>query len=150
MITRISQRMQTAGDMRLMGYAVRFNEVTNLGPFMEVVDPDAFNLTRMDDVRFLVNHSGIPLARTTARTLQLGIDNTGLHFTASLPDTEAAYELFRAVERGDVTGASFGFTIASEEWNVSEGLRRILSVGDLFEISAVSFPAYESTTVTVA
>lgn len=147
MTTRISHRMEAGGNMRLHGYAVRFNEATNLGSFLEIVDPAAFTYTRMEDVRFMVNHGGIPLARTTSKTLQLGVDAAGLHFTASLPDTEAAFELYRAVERGDVTGASFGFTIASEEWDVSEGVRRILGVADLFEISAVAFPAYPTTSV---
>lgn len=149
-VTRMRPGIEAERGLRLKGYAAVFNQATNLGAFMERIDPDAFRFTQLHDVRFMVNHAGLPMGRTTAGTLQLGIDNVGLHYTVQLPDTEAGRELHRAVERGDVTGSSFGFTIEGEVWNVAEGLRTITSVGQVFEVSAVAFPAYEGTSVQVA
>jgi HK97 family phage prohead protease len=148
-VTRTASGLYTAGPMRLQGYAAVFDQRTDLGPFFELIKPGAFDGANLADVRFMINHTGLPLGRTTARTLALGIDGTGLHYTVNLPDTETARELYAAVHRGDVTGSSFGFTIKTEAWDTRQALRSILEIGQVFEISAVAFPAYEGTRVAV-
>jgi HK97 family phage prohead protease len=137
----------SAGSLRLEGYAAVFNQVTDLGTFREVIAPGAFDGADISDVRFLLNHTGLPLGRTTARTLQLGIDSTGLHYTVTLPDTSGARELWQAVARGDVSQSSFAFTIAGESWNTSAGLRIVEQIGSVLDVSAVAYPAYTGTSV---
>src|SRR5437899_9004105 len=84
------------------GYAATFNRTTRILDFHEVLAPQAFDnaLRRGDDVRFLVNHGGIPLARTKGGTLSLRKDDKGLYFTAELPNTALGNEIAEAVNRG--------------------------------------------------
>ena len=136
--------------MILHGYAARYNVFANLGAFNETIKPGAFDGANFDDVRFLVNHAGIPLARSTNGSLQIRITREGLRYTATLPDSTDARELYQAVKDGRLTHSSFAFTIAEEEWVPSRRLRIITRVGQLLDVSAVTYPAYEATTVTTA
>lgn len=132
----------------LEGYAAQYNVSTDLGPFKERIRPGAFAEADMTDVRFLVDHSGIPMGRTKAGTLEVWEDVGGLRYRVVLPDTERANELQAAVERGDITQSSFAFTIAEETWDTTTGTRIIDKVGAVLDVSAVGFPAYETTTIT--
>jgi len=134
--------------MILHGYAARYNVFANLGAFNETIKPGAFDAANFDDVRFLVNHTGIPLARSTNGTLQIRITREGLRYTATLPDTNDARELYQAVKDGRLTHSSFAFTIAEEEWVPSRRLRVITRINQLLDVSAVTYPAYDATTVT--
>ena len=142
----------------ITGRPIVYNSRTNIGPFDEIIEPGALNDTDLTDVRFLVNHdlSKIPLARSRRNngnsTMQLTIDNNGLAIRVVL-DTEnnaEARALYSAVQRGDISGMSFLFTVDDEEW---EGLetdhptRRIKALGTVVEVSAVTIPAYESTDI---
>ena len=112
----------------------------------------------LKDVRFLVNHdtSMIPLARSRNNnensTMQMTVDDKGMAIRVNL-DTENntdARNLYSAIKRGDITGMSFMFSIDGEEWENLETdhpTRRIKSIGQVFEVSAVTFPAYESTEI---
>jgi len=132
----------------LEGYAAQYNVTTDLGPFKERIRPGAFTEADMTDVRFLVDHSGIPMGRTVAGTLEVWEDVGGLRYRVALPDTERANELQTAVERGDITQSSFAFTIAEETWDTTTGTRIIDKIGAVLDVSAVGFPAYETTTIT--
>lgn len=129
------------------GYGAVFNEITRLGDIYEMIEPGAFDGAQMNDVKFLIDHKGTALARTTAGTLGLILDQRGLRYVASLADTERAHEITEAARRGDVTQSSFAFTIAADRWEQHEGapLRVIEKIGRVYEVSAVSFPAYEGT-----
>jgi HK97 family phage prohead protease/HK97 family phage major capsid protein len=130
--------------MVLEGYAAVFNSETKIGDFREQIQPGAFAGALDQDVRFLLNHDGVPYARSSNGSLQLTEDDHGLHYRAELLDTQSGRELYKMVERGDLNEASFAFTINDEDW---EGdLRTIRSVGSLFDVSITTFGAYPQTT----
>lgn len=140
----------------LEGRAIVYDERTDLGWYDEIIDKDALKETDLKDVRFLVNHNTdmIPLARSRNNnensTLQMTVDDEGMTIRASL-DTEnnaEAKSLYSAVERGDLSGMSFMFTVDEDKWEDLESehpTRHILSIGKVFEVSAVTFPAYPQT-----
>ena len=142
----------------LEGRAIVYDERTDLGWYDEIVDNGALDETDLKDVRFLVNHNTdmIPLARSRNNnensTLQMSVDEGGMSIRASL-DTEnnaEAKSLYSAVERGDISGMSFMFTVDEDKWEDLESdhpTRHILSIGKVFEVSAVTFPAYEQTSL---
>ncbi len=142
----------------LTGRPIVYNSRTDLGYFDEVIDSGALNNTDLTDVRFLVNHdtSKIPLARSRrnngSSTMQLSVDEGGMAIRAEIDieNNAEARSLYSAVKRGDVTGMSFMFSVDSEEWDDLESehpTRHILSIGSVVEVSAVTFPAYESTEI---
>jgi HK97 family phage prohead protease len=138
--------------LRLSGYAAVFDADSEaMYGWIEQIDARAFDevLDARPDVRFLADHGGLALARTENGTLRLSTDERGLRFEADLnPEVQAARDLHALVSRGDVTQMSFGFTIAAEDLDSDEKRSRITRVGELFEISAVTFPAYPDTSAT--
>lgn len=115
----------------------------------EKIDEAAFDdvLARNPDVRLLVDHEGVPLARTKSGTLDLSKDEIGLRSWARISGKRA--DVIDALERGDLDQMSFAFTIEEDEWNEDKktGLveRTIKRVGELFDVSLVAFPAYPDT-----
>ena len=146
-----------AGNI-ITGRPIVYNSRTDLGWFDEIIEPGALNNTDLTDVRFLVNHdtSKIPLARSRRNngnsTMQLTTDNDGLGIRVTL-DTEnnsEARSLYSAVQRGDISGMSFMFGIRDEEWENLDSdhpTRHIKDISTVVEVSAVTFPAYESTEI---
>jgi uncharacterized protein len=139
----------------IQGYAAVFNSETDLGFCTEAIAKGAFteSLSRDDDVRALFNHdSNYVLARTKAKTLTLNEDNHGLFSVINLPDTQFARDLAVSIDRGDISQMSFGFYIESEEMIRQEGAKTkfIITKARLFDVSPVTFPAYEDTEVEVA
>ncbi len=142
----------------IAGRPIVFGSITDLGYFDEVIDAGALDATDLSDVRFLVNHdtSRIPLARSRRNngnsTMQLTQDAEGLRIEAIL-DTEnnaEARSLWSAVQRGDISGMSFMFSIDRDEWenlNSEHPLRRIKAISSVVEVSAVTFPAYNATEI---
>lgn len=124
----------------------------------EEIARGALDKTDLTDVRFLVNHdtSRIPLARSRRNngnsTMQLFTDEEGMRIRVRL-DTEnnaEARALYSAVSRGDISGMSFAFSIAGEEWlnlDTDNPLRRITEIESVVEVSAVTFPAYSATEI---
>src|SRR3954466_15234527 len=146
-------RVDALDSRRLGGYAIRFGAMSvDLGGFREFIAPQAVDrtLTEAMDVRALVDHdSSKVIGRTRSGTLTLRKDANGLGFTVE-PDPSISYagDIMRAVARGDVTGMSFGFRTIGDEWNY-EGDTPIRTVTDMTisEISIVTFPAYQDTSV---
>lgn len=143
------------GTRSITGYAAVFNvQSLDFGGWSEMISPSAFTRTLQDnpDVLCLYNHStGKVLGRTKAKTLSLEVDNVGLKFTCSLPDTTVANDLTVSIERGDIDGCSFGFVCQSDVWtSMDDGsaLRTLLDV-DLFEVTITSEPAYTDTSVSL-
>lgn len=140
------------GSLRIGGYAATFNaEATGLN-FREVIAPGAFTraLQSSDPVFLLVNHDmeGIPLASTQSGTLQLRQDKTGLYMEATLdPANPKAQELSSAVRRGDMDKMSFAFTVSPDGQTRDAGLRTLTDIERLYEVSVVTLPAYDSTSV---
>lgn len=145
------------GD-HITGRPIVYDSKTDLGWFDEIIEAGALDKANLRDVRFLVNHNTdmIPLARSRRNnensTMQLIVDKEGMGIRVNL-DTEnnsEARNLYSAIKRGDITGMSFMFTIDGEEWENLESdhpTRHIKSIGQVFEVSAVTFPAYEATEI---
>jgi HK97 family phage prohead protease len=145
------------GD-HIVGRPIVYDSKTDLGYFDEIIERGALDKANLKDVRFLVNHntSMIPLARSRRNnensTMQLSVDKDGMAIRVNL-DTEnnsEARNLYSAIKRGDISGMSFMFTIDGEEWEELDSehpTRHIKSIGQVFEVSAVTFPAYESTEI---
>jgi HK97 family phage prohead protease len=149
-IKNVEARQAEDGTMRLSGYAAVFNNDSVPLPFIERIAPGAFRKTLAEtpDVRLLINHEGLPLARTKNGTLRLEEDETGLYMDADLPDTQAARDLYTLVERGDVDQMSFAFRVIRQKWNDMRTERTLteLSLAD-GDVSVVTYPAYPTTTV---
>jgi uncharacterized protein len=141
---------ETSDGMTLTGYAARFNEPSEPLPFIERIAPGAFkrSLRAKNDIKLLWNHSSSDvLGSTRAGTLRLAEDEMGLRVEADLPDTQAGRDAKVLIQRGDVTGFSFGFTVPpnGDSWN-SDGTERTLKSVRLLEVSTgVAFPAYPTT-----
>jgi len=147
---QITKRAEAAASGSIDGYAAVFNSETDLGYFHEKIAPGAFAKTIADgdDVRALFNHDpNMVLGRTKSGTLRLKEDNTGLKFDVDLPDTQAARDLHTLVERGDVDQCSFGFYVRAEEVErrADGSVIRTITDAQLFDVSPVTYPAYEST-----
>lgn len=142
----------------LTGRPIVYDSRTDLGWYDEIIEQGALADTDLRDVRFLVNHNTdmIPLARSRNNnansTMQMSIDEEGMLIRVDL-DTEnnsEAKNLYSAVERGDLDGMSFMFSVDGDKWDDIESdhpTRTITKLGKVFEVSAVTFPAYEATSI---
>lgn len=142
----------------ITGRPIVYNSRTDLGWFDEIIEAGALDKADLTDVRFLVNHdtSRIPLARSRRNngnsTMMLTVDSEGMEIKVNL-DTEnnsEARALYSAVERNDITGMSFMFSVRDEKWEDIDSehpTRRITQIGTVVEVSAVTFPAYQSTEI---
>jgi HK97 family phage prohead protease len=143
----------------IIGRPIVYGSKTDIGGmFAEIIEKGALKKTNLEDVRFLVNHdqSKIPLARSRRNsknsTMQLSVDDEGMEINVELDvenNTEAR-NLYSAIERGDITGMSFMFGIDDEEWEDLDSdypTRHIKSISTVVEVSAVTFPAYEATSI---
>lgn len=141
---------EDAEGMRLTGYAARFNEWSEPLPFRERIQPGAFkrSLDSRNDIKLLWNHdSSKVLGSTRAKTLKLEERADGLWVEAILPDTSYGRDAKVSIQRGDVTGFSFGFSVPAggDAWN-EDGTERTLKSVRLIEVSTgVAFPAYPTT-----
>ncbi len=137
----------------IVGRAAVFDALSeDLGGFRERVAPGAFAATiAEDDIRALINHSpDYVLGRNRAGTLKLAEDGEGLSVRITPPDTSYARDLAASIGRGDMSGMSFGFRTITDEWNMEDGETvRTLKAVRLFDVSAVTFPAYPQTDVAV-
>ncbi|WP_294976401.1 HK97 family phage prohead protease [uncultured Leuconostoc sp.] len=139
---------------KIGGYAVVFNDPSeNLGGFIEYVNPDAFDHVDMSDVVALYDHNfANVLGRTSAGTLQLEVDKKGLRFSLDIPNTTLGNDVYTNIRAGNLKGMSFGFTVDSDVWGKEADntpKRTINSIGALYEVSVVTMPAYQETTVAV-
>lgn len=143
----------------ITGQPIVYDERTNLDWYDEIIDDGALAETDLRDVRFLVNHNTdmIPLARSRNNnansTMQMEvIEGKGMAIRVNL-DTENnadARSLYSAVERGDISGMSFMFVVDKDSWDdvdTDHPTRHIRSISKVFEVSAVTFPAYEATSI---
>lgn len=142
----------------LEGTPIVYDSLTDLGGYDEIIDRGALQNTDLKDVRFLVNHNTdmIPLARSRNNneksTMQMSVNDNGMNIRVNLDtgNNAEAKALYSAVERGDISGMSFMFSVDGDKWENLESehpTRHILSIGRVFEVSAVTFPAYEATSI---
>lgn len=131
----------------LIGYAAIFDSPSEPMPFTEYVKRGAFSKTLNDgaDVRLLIDHEGVPLARSKSGTLALEEDERGLRVEAELdPTNPDAARIISAMKRGDLNQMSFAFRTIKDNWSDDRSVRELREV-QLFDVSVVTFPAYEET-----
>lgn len=167
-ISAFERRAEGDGEKAVSGYATTFNQPYELYRdtwdgviyiVREQVDREAFAETDMSDVIMQYNHEGRVFARTSNGTLELDPDEHGLHIRANLGGTELGRQLFEEIEGGYTTKMSFGFRVGkdkrerTEEQDAETGvttitvLRTILSFSKLYDVSAVSLPANDATSI---
>ena len=131
----------------LVGYAAVWDSPSEYMGFTEFVKRGAFTKTLKDgaDVRLLIDHEGIPLARTKSGTLSLIEDERGLFVEADLdPSNPDAARVISAMRRGDMNQMSFAFRTIKDAWAKDRSTRDLKEV-QLYDVSIVTFPAYEET-----
>lgn len=149
-VERLAVR-ESSDALNLTGYASTFNQPYDMGWYTEQVDPTAFRETlgRSPDVRLLINHDGLPLARTSSGTLNLDTDSRGLRVQASLdPSDPDVARIASKMRRGDLNEMSFGFRVAKNGDTWSDDMRnRTLHNLDLNDgdVSVVTYPANPGT-----
>ena len=154
---KIELRAEDTGAT-IAGYAAVFNQETIIGGslwgFREQIAPNAFDeAIKNDDVRALFNHDpNILLGRTESGTLRLKVDKKGLRYEVDLPDTAQAKDVRTLIQRGDVSGSSFGFVVDEDDWDEREVKKgklplRTIKKASLYDVSPVTYPAYPQTSV---
>lgn len=135
---------------KLVGYASVFNQRSHdLGGFTEEIAPSAFDRVLADpalDVVLLADHAGLPLARTTAGTLKLAADRTGLRVEADLAPTSMARDVYSLIASGHLEEMSFSFLPGDEEWPQRD-FCRVLEVRKLLDVTVATRGAYPQTAV---
>jgi uncharacterized protein len=147
----IEVRENDTGEIRVSGYAAVFGEETNIGGmFTETIARGAFAAAiGRDDVVFLINHDGLPLARTRSGTLKLSEDDRGLYMEAMLDQSDPdVRSIVPKMKRGDLDKMSFAFMPIRQAWDESGAIpRRTIQEARLFDVSIVTTPAYEGTEI---
>ncbi|AID02920.1 peptidase U35 [Staphylococcus xylosus] len=145
---------ESQDEMILEGTPIVFDKPaiinTPTGSYTEVVKRSALDGLKLNDTRLLVSHdmNRIPLAKSP-KTMDLWVDDVGLHMRAVLPNTEEARSVFQAVSRADMTGMSFGFTCSNQgnDYDVNTRTRTINKIDKVLEFSIVNYPAYQEASV---
>ena len=154
-------RTEENEGMILTGYPIVFEQEIDLGEWREVIDAGSIgDGSVLRDVALIANHDFgmIPMARSRRNndnsTMKLTPDQHGVAMRATLdPENPKAKEAYSAVNRGDITGMSFAFIVNEEKWDDLDSekpLRRIMGFSRIFEVSVVTNPAYEGTSVQAA
>ena len=142
----------------LTGVPIVYDQRTDLGWYDEIIARGALDNTDLKDVRFLIGHDMgmVPLARSRNNnensTMQMSVGDEGMEIRVDL-DTENnadSKKLYSAVQRGDISGMSFAFTVDGDSWDDIDSdhpTRTIRAIKRVFEVSAVAFPAYEGTSL---
>lgn len=156
---RAEEETEETEEKKVEGYATTFNEPYVLFEddeviFREQVDPSAFDNTDMSDVIMQYDHEGRVFARTGNNTLTVTPDEKGLFITADLGGTEIGRNLYEEIRGGYTDKMSFGFIVDKDEelrTDAEDGrvdiLRTITGISKLFDVSAVSIPANNGTSI---
>lgn len=146
---RLTEVRALEEEMTVEGYAVIFDNVTDLGWSKEVIDRNAFNGCDMSDVCMKYNHEDnvLIMARTRNQSLQLIVDERGLKIRAKLIDTQNNKDIYKMIQAGLLDKMSFAFTVAKQETDYDTDTRRILAIDKLYDVSVVDVPAYDSTEI---
>ncbi len=136
-------------EMIVEGYAVVFNQVTDLGWCKEIIDRNAFDGADMKDCVLKYNHndSVFILARTRNKSLELNVDDHGLKIRAKLIDTTNNKDIYKMIKEGLLDKMSFAFVVAERKWDYETDTRTVLRISKLYDVSVVDFPAYDTTEI---
>lgn len=147
----VTRQEEKPDEMVIEGYFALYENETELFEGVhEIISRGAFDNTLNNDIRALWNHNTqYVLGRNRSGSLELKTDDKGLFASIRLPKTQYAQDLYELVKRGDVDQCSFGFNIVGEDLEelASGGYRWRINEADLHEVSVVTFPAYENTSV---
>lgn len=159
-VAEFERRAEESGEMVVTGYATTFNQPYELWTYenytvREQIDPRAFDECDMSDVIMQYDHEGRVFARTSNETLRLNVDERGLRVNASLGGTELGRQVFNEIEGGYTTKMSFGFRVEEDTREITENhedgtvsvLRTITKISKLYDVSAVSIPANDATSI---
>lgn len=137
--------------IKVSGYASVFGEITDIGGyFREVIEPGAFrDAIGRDDVVFLINHEGLPLARTRSGTLKLSEDAHGLLMETTLDPTDPdVMSIVPKMKRGDLDKMSFAFRADVQVWDdTQDPPLRTIQKASLYDVAIVTTPAYDGTEI---
>lgn len=158
----VSLTADAENKMTVEGYAAVFDQPTLIWEspysgykYYEKVNQNAFTGADMSDVAFKYNHddAALILARTRNKTLQLSVDNQGLKVRADIADTTTGRDVYTLIQREDLDKMSFAFTVAADQVTNDDenktSTREILKFDKIFDVSAVDFPAYDTTDISV-
>ena len=139
-------------EMVVEGQAVTFDNPTVMWEmdgikFYEVISRDAFNNTNMSDVVLNIDHEGKPAAKTKNGTLELRKTDSGLFIRADLSKNATGRELHEDIKNGFYDKMSFAFTVKKDSYDKQTRTRRIEEIDRLYDVSAVTFPAYSDTSI---
>lgn len=139
-------------EMYVEGYALMFNSPTVLftyedQDYYEIIDRNALAVTDMRDVILNYDHQGKVMARTRNKTLELSIDDKGLFIRARLDGTEEGRRLYEEIRGGYIDRMSFSFVANDAKFDPETRTRTIRSIKKLYDVSAVSIPAYDTTSI---
>ena len=159
-VSSFERRAEDDGEMRVSGYATVFNTPYVLWSYdgytvREQIAPEAFDDCDMDDVIMQYDHEGRVFARTSNDTLAVGTDQKGLRIDARLDGTELGRQVYEEIDGGYTTKMSFGFKVKEDKREVTEDrengtvdvLRTITKISKLYDVSAVSLPANDATSI---
>ena len=142
----------------ISGYAILFNEPSQPMPvdnstFTETISPQALQGVDLSKLVMIYNHDYANiLASVKAGTLDVNVDEKGLAFKATLPDTTVANDVYENIKAGNLDSMSFGFSVLADEWQQADDgsyTRQIDKIENLYELSVVTLPAYDGTELTV-
>ena len=145
--------MTQDGQPELFGYALKWDTEYRVGWFTERIARGALSDADMSDVRILFNHDpNMVIARTASGTATVGMDDTGMYYRASIPNSPFGQNLIESLKRGDITQSSWAFSIREkgDKWEYREGvgdIRTITSVDTVYDASPVTYPANPDTSV---
>lgn len=159
-VSGFERRAEDSGEKVVEGYATIFNQAYELWSYdgytvLEQIDAKAFDDCDMSDVIMQYNHEGRVFARTSNNTLAVAPDEKGLHTRAQLGGTEIGRQLYEEIEGGYTTKMSFGFRVEEDKREITENredntvtvLRTITKISKLYDVSAVSIPANDATSI---
>ena len=136
-------------EMIIEGYAAVFETETDLGWCKEIISRDAFNNCNMSDCVLKYNHNDncLILARTRNKSLELTVDSKGLKIRAKLIDTTQNRDIYKMIKAKLLDKMSFAFAVRKQEWDYENDVRRITEIAQLFDVSVVDVPAYDTTEI---
>lgn len=144
------------GSRKVFGYPIVFGKPSNDIGFIEYIDKGALKDVDLSGVYLVYAHDqNQPLARSDAGTLKLKVDDTGLYFEATLPNTTLANDVLENIRVGNIKGMSFMFTAAEDTWEFSNDpgqpdIRHVTRIDQVFEITITPLPAYDDTSIAIA
>lgn len=143
---------QDSTEMRVEGVPIVFEQPTVMFEsdgvkYYEVIDKDALRGAKIDDVVLNVNHTGKPAAKTRNGTLSIEVRNNDVFISADLSKNATGRELHEDISNGFFDKMSFAFRVSEQSYNRETRTRRILKIERLYDVSAVTTPAYNQTSI---